>query len=167
MSSSEAPRPGLINLTSTAGIVLPLEPPEALAALDQAVSDRAAGRIAADAYQTALRAVVRRWPTCLEAWARLGEWAQESGHDVEAFAYYRTGYHRGLDRLRGAGWRGAGRVPWEQRSNQGVLRAIHGLVWASAALGEPEEARRCHKLLLDSDPTDPFGVADKDPTASA
>ena len=48
-------------------------------------------------------AVVDRWPRFLDAWARLGELARD---EVEAYAYFRVGYHRGLDRLRQSGWRG-------------------------------------------------------------
>lgn len=131
-------------------ILLPADPPEAFAALEQA-------RLAIDD-GAALRAVAARWPTFVEAWARLGEWAYAAGRDVEAFAYFRTGYHRGLDRLRQNGWRGIGHVPWSHVPNRGVLRAIRGLMLASAALGEAGEAARSRQLLLDSDPSDPLGV---------
>ena len=131
-------------------ILLPADPSEAVAALEQAL------RQAGDA--RALQAVAARWPTFVDAWARLGERAYADSRDVEAFAYFRTGYHRGLDRLRQSGWRGMGYVPWSHAPNRGVLRAIRGLMLTSAALGEVEEARRCRQLLLDSDPSDPFGV---------
>jgi hypothetical protein len=51
-----------------------------------------------------------------------------------------------------------GYVPWSHAPNRGVLRAIRGLMLASAALGELEEAQRCRQLLLDSDAADALGV---------
>jgi hypothetical protein len=131
-------------------ILLPAESAEETTALAAALQDPERG--------AALRAVAARWPASVETWARLGEWAYRERRDVEAFAYFRTGYHRGLDRLRQNGWRGLGYVPWAHEPNRGVLRAIRGLMLASAALGEAEEARRCRRLLLESDPSDPLGV---------
>ena len=66
----------------------------------------------------------RRWPRFLDGWARLGELARD---DVEAYACFRVGYHRGLDRLRQSGWRGSGYVRWEHETNRGFLRALDGL----------------------------------------
>ena len=42
------------------------------------------------------------------AWAVLAEQALADGAPVAAYAFARTGYHRGLDALRRSGWRG----PW-------------------------------------------------------
>jgi hypothetical protein len=113
----------------------------------------------------ALRAVVRRDPLCLEAWARLGEMAYEAGDDVAAYAYSRVGYHRGLDLLRSIGWRPGREVRWSYEGNRGFLRSLHGLMRAAAAIGEGVEARRCREFLLQLDPADPFsvgGIAPKD-----
>ena len=88
-------------------------------------------------------AVVARWPECLTAWAALGEIAMGSGTHVEAYAYFRVGYHRGLDRIRRAGWRGAGLVPWAHEPNRGFLRSLKGLAGAADAIGETHEAQRC------------------------
>ena len=52
---------------------------------------------------------------------------------VESYAYARTGYHRGLDALRRAGWRGQGPVPWEHEPNRGFLRALAALARAADA----------------------------------
>lgn len=82
-------------------------------------------------------------PTCLTAWAALGERALTSGETVAAYAYFRVGYHRGLDRIRKAGWRGSGRVPWDHVDNRGFLRSLRGLGHAAGALGENDEAERC------------------------
>src|SRR3989337_53139 len=71
--------------------------------------------------------VASRYPLCLAAWAELGDRAFSSGDHVTAYAFYRVGYHRGLDRIRQSGWRGSGRVPWSHDGNRGVLRALTGL----------------------------------------
>ena len=43
---------------------------------------------------------------------------------IEAYAYARTGYHRGLDALRRNGWKGFGPVPWSHEPNRGFLRCV-------------------------------------------
>ncbi|HZC69372.1 MAG TPA: DUF3151 domain-containing protein [Jatrophihabitans sp.] len=91
-------------------------------------------------------------PTSCAAWATLAEAALADGRTVEAYAYARTGYHRGLDALRRAGWRGQGRIPWAHEPNRGFLRALHALGQAAAAIGEQDEAARCAQFLADSDP---------------
>jgi hypothetical protein len=94
--------------------------------------------------------VVARFPTYLDAWARLGELARD---EVEAYAYFRVGYHRGLDRLRQSGWRGSGYVRWEHPTNQGFLASLQGLQLMAAAIGEQAEAERCALFLAQLDPT--------------
>ena len=106
---------------------------EALAAADPA-------RVAAD------------FPAYSAAWAALAERAMRGGDPVAAYAYARTGYHRGLDQLRRAGWKGYGPIPWEHEPNRGFLRALHLLAAAAAAIGEDEEAARCRGFLRDSSP---------------
>jgi Protein of unknown function (DUF3151) len=96
--------------------------------------------------------VVTRWPDFSEGWAALAELALTENNPVAAYAYARTGYHRGLDQLRRAGWKGHGPVPWEHEPNQGFLRSLHTLGAAAAAIGEDDEAARCAKFLADSDP---------------
>jgi hypothetical protein len=92
-------------------------------------------------------------PTGQLAWAVLAERALDEGRPVEGYAYARTGYHRGLDALRRAGWRGQGPVPWEHEPNQGFLRALAALGRAATAIGETDEADRCAQFLHDSSPT--------------
>ena len=75
-----------------------------------------------------------------------------AGAPVTAYAFARTGYHRGLDQLRRAGWHGHGPIPWEHEPNQGFLRALHMLGVAAAAIGEDDEATRCQEFLADSSP---------------
>jgi hypothetical protein len=92
-------------------------------------------------------------PACLAAWATLAEFALAKGETVMAYAYARTGYHRGLDQLRRAGWRGHGPIPWEYEPNRGFLRSLHALGESAAAIGEEDEAERCRAFLRDASPT--------------
>ena len=92
-------------------------------------------------------------------WALLAEEALNQGYTVEGYAYARVGYHRGLDALRGSGWRGAGPVPWSHEPNRGFLRALGALGQAAAAIGETAEVTRIEKLIKDSDPSAPEELA--------
>ena len=96
-----------------------------------------------------MAAIVADHPRFLEGWARLGDLACDP---VEAYAAYRVGYHRGLDRLRQNGWRGSGYVRWSHRSNQGFLRALDGLRRMAAEIGEEDERDRCEVFLHQLDP---------------
>jgi hypothetical protein len=96
--------------------------------------------------------VAARFPAYCAAWAALAERAMASGEPVAAYAYARTGYHRGLDQLRRAGWRGHGPIPWEHEPNQGFLRSLNALGLAAEAIGEDDEARRCREFLADASP---------------
>jgi hypothetical protein len=96
--------------------------------------------------------VAGRFPSYCAAWAALAERALAAGEPVTAYAFARTGYHRGLDQLRRAGWRGQGLVPWEHEPNQGFLRSLHMLGVAAAAIGETDEAVRCREFLADASP---------------
>ena len=91
-------------------------------------------------------------PASSAAWATLAEAALAGGRPVEAYAYARTGYHRGLDALRRAGWKGQGPIPWAHQPNRGFLRALHALAQAAGAIHEEDEAARCARFLADSDP---------------
>ena len=141
MTGPELPvnlRPGGLDET-----VLDPEPDAALAAIAAALEGPASAR------RAALTAVAGRWPACLEAWARLGDATDD---DVTAYACYRVAYHRGLDRLRRAGWRGSGYVRWAHPENRGFLRGLAGLGRAAAALGEADEAERTLEFRRQLDP---------------
>jgi hypothetical protein len=140
---SDHPISGTAGVPTTLLDPEPAEVREALAAAD-AVPD--------GERRAAVAAVVARWPRCLEGWATLGDLARD---DVEAYACYRVGYHRGLDRLRGSGWRGSGYVPWEHEPNRGFLRALDGLRRMAEAIGETDEAERCDLFLRQLDPSWP------------
>lgn len=99
------------------------------------------------------RTVAAAYPESCLAWAMLAEDALHDGEDVEAYAYARTGYHRGLDQLRRAGWRGQGPVPWEHGPNRGFLRALGALAKAAGRIGETDEAVRCTEFLRASTAT--------------
>jgi hypothetical protein len=124
--------------------ILDEEPREVTAALEAALARPAAER------RDAVAEVVRGYPRHLDGWARLGELARD---DVEAYACFRVGYHRGLDRLRQSGWRGSGYVRWQHETNQGFLRALRGLHDAALAIGELDEAERTAHFLAQLDPT--------------
>jgi hypothetical protein len=96
--------------------------------------------------------VAAAYPDFSAAWAALAERALAAGEPVAAYAYARTGYHRGLDQLRRSGWKGFGPVPWTHGPNQGFLRALAALAKAAGEIGETEEFERCAQFLADSDP---------------
>ncbi|MER6465938.1 DUF3151 domain-containing protein [Streptomyces sp. NPDC048409] len=96
--------------------------------------------------------VAAKFPTFSLAWALLADDAFERGSVVESYAYARTGYHRGLDALRRAGWKGHGPVPWDHRANRGFLRCLAGLARAAGEIGEQDEYERCRQFLKDSSP---------------
>ena len=101
----------------------------------------------------ALAAIAAKHPTSSLAWAELAERAFEDGREIEAYAFARVGYHRGLDALRKNGWRGQGPVPWAHEPNRGVLRSFWELRRAAEAIGETSEVVRLTDLLNDSDAT--------------
>jgi hypothetical protein len=123
--------------------VLDGEPAGAVAALADALAQPESAR------RTGVAAVVARWPRFLDAWAHLGALGRD---DVERYACYRVGYHRGLDRLRASGWRGSGYVRWRHAQNRGFLRALDGLRATAEAIGEDDEAERCATFLRQLDP---------------
>jgi len=91
-------------------------------------------------------------PTASVAWAALAEAALADGQIITAYAYARTGYHRGLDQLRRNGWKGFGPVPFAHEPNQGFLRCVAALARAAESIGETAEHARCLDLLDDCDP---------------
>ncbi|HEX3648432.1 MAG TPA: DUF3151 domain-containing protein [Pseudonocardiaceae bacterium] len=91
-------------------------------------------------------------PDFSAAWAALAERSLAAAEPVAAYAYARTGYHRGLDQLRRNGWKGYGPVPWAHGPNQGFLRALAALAKAARSIGETDEFERCSAFLADSDP---------------
>lgn len=96
--------------------------------------------------------VVRAHPDSPLVWALLADEAHAAGNDIEAYAFARVGYHRGLDALRRAGWRGIGPVPWDHEPNRGVLRALYALRRAAEQIGERSEVDRLGEFLNDADP---------------
>jgi hypothetical protein len=123
--------------------LLPEEPEPARHALGQALGG--------DVPDMALREVAAAHPTYLDVWAALAERALLHDDPVAAYAFARTGYHRGLDKIRKAGWRGSGPVPWSHEPNRGFLRSLAALGRAADAIGEDEEAQRCEVFLAELD----------------
>ena len=133
----------------TEGLGISAAPPETV--LDPPSPEQATALEAASSGPPdALRAVARAHPEWPAAWAALGE---ATADDLEAYAYFRVGYHRGLDALRKSGWRGSGYVRWAAPSNQGFLRCLAGLEHRARAIGEEEEAQRCATFLRQLDPS--------------
>jgi hypothetical protein len=123
--------------------VLPEEPASVSTALEAALAQPGERR------RHAVSDVVRAHPRSLRAWAALGELGRD---DVEAYACFRVGYHRGLDALRASGWKGSGLVRWDHPSNRGFLRCLDGLRSSSGAIGEHDEEERCAQFLRQLDP---------------
>ncbi len=117
--------------------------PGALAATAMAMSEPP------DRRRAALSDVAERWPRHLDAWARLAEVATVA---ADRYAFARVGYHRGLDALRAAGWRGTGFVRWAHEENCGFLRSLDALRVTAASIGETDEAERCRLFLHQLDP---------------
>jgi len=102
-----------------------------------------------DKRKAALASVVSSFPRYIDAWAALAETATET---IEGYAYARVGYHRGLDTLRGAGWRGSGYVRWRYPTNRGFLRALEQLRLRAQEIGERDEEERITTFLHQLDP---------------
>jgi hypothetical protein len=89
-------------------------------------------------------------PRSLNAWAALGSLGRD---EIERYAAFRVGYHRGLDALRANGWRGSGYVRWAHETNRGFLRCLRGLQQMAAAIGEGDEAERIAVFMHQLDPS--------------
>src|SRR4029079_4769897 len=92
-------------------------------------------------------------PSASVAWAALAEDALADDKAITAYAYARTGYHRGLDQLRRSGWKGFGPVPYRHEPNRGFLRCVAALAQAANTIGEGDEYHRCLDVLNACDPT--------------
>lgn len=126
---------------------LPLPPVEFRHALSQALLG-GAEHAAADR-TAAIAAVVAAHPRESAGWAALGDHTSDT---VSRYAFYRVGYHRGLDALRANGWRGSGYVRWDHDGNHGFLRCLLGLARLAGTIGEVDEEERCRLFLLQLDP---------------
>jgi hypothetical protein len=104
-----------------------------------------------------LRSVAAHHPAASWAWGALAQQTLDSGDPITAYAYARTGYHRGLDALRQAGWRGRGPIPIDHVPNRGFLLSLDALALAADAWGERVEADRCRAFLREA------GIAIDDP----
>jgi hypothetical protein len=126
-----------------------LPPPDAT---ETAELDAAAGQ-PPEERRKALYAAAARWPRSPAVWAAL---ADLDGPVVERYAFARVGYHRGLDGLRAAGWRGSGYVRARHPGNRGFLRCLDALRETAVEIGEEDEAARCRLFLRQLDPDWPI-----------
>jgi len=99
------------------------------------------------------RDLAARFPHSSLVWAELARDALADDDVIAAYAYARTGYHRGLDALRRAGWRGQGPIPASHAPNRGFLRALALLGETSRRIGDEEEAERVRAFLKEADPS--------------
>lgn len=138
VSDSHSVRMSTTGLPST---ILPEEDPSIVESVERAA-------MANDALGE-LSLVVAKHPRSLVGWAAIGRHGRTP---LERYAYYRVGYHRGLDALRQNGWRGSGYVRWSAPTNRSFLRCLLGLSRCAAEIGEVDEAERCRLFLeqLDS-----------------
>ena len=135
--------------------VLPDDPGDSGERAAQAVAALQAGEIEAAACRERLNAIVSQYPASLSAWAALGELAI-ADDVIAAYAFFRTGYHRGLDRARSTGWNGTQQLRWQDEPNRPFLRCLNGLRQAAEAIGEAQEVTRIAHFLRDLDPQHPF-----------
>src|SRR5512141_3273145 len=124
--------------------VLPAESPVVDDLLRQALATPLDDR------RTRVAEVVAGNPRSLNAWAALGSLGRDQ---IERYAAYRVGYHRGLDALRANGWRGSGYVRWADEPNRGFLGCLRGLQQMAAAIGEVDEAERIAGFMQQLDPS--------------
>jgi len=138
-----------INLSGVgpADMCLPAVDTKLSAALDAALKQSDLER------RAAVVQVVASYPTYLEGWAWLGALGRDT---MDSYMAYRVGYHRGLDALRGNGWKGSGYVRWAHLSNRGFLKCLDGLAKTSKLIGDGAEADRCEQFLLQLDPSHKF-----------
>jgi len=123
--------------------VLPAEAPAVEQALREAVAAPDHDR------RDMVARVVAANPRSMTAWAALAGLGRD---DIERYAAFRVGYHRGLDALRANGWRGSGYVRWADESNRGFLRCLRGLQQMATAIGEADEAERIALFMQQLDP---------------
>jgi hypothetical protein len=146
-----------INIPFEQPVVLPPDPDDSAQQVAAAFTAFQAGQNTAAVYRAQLNAIAARYPTCLNAWAALGELALPDDV-IAAYAFFRVGYHRGLDRARGSGWRGTQQLRWEDEDNRGFLRCLYGLMCAAKTIDEEAEVTRIHQFLLELDPSNHFGL---------
>ena len=138
-----------INLSGVgpADMCLPIVNTKLSASLDAALKQSDLDR------RAAVVQVVASNPTYLDGWAWLGALGRDT---MDSYMAYRVGYHRGLDALRGNGWKGSGYVRWAHVPNQGFLKCLGGLAKTSRLIGDCAEADRCEQFLLQLDPSHKF-----------
>ncbi|MGZ6983095.1 MAG: DUF3151 family protein [Ilumatobacteraceae bacterium] len=130
----------------------PSGPPRTVLPAESATVDELLSRAQSaspDDRRGAVAKVVAAFPRSLNGWAALGANGRD---DIERYAAYRVGYHRGLDALRANGWRGSGYVRWVDETNRGFLRCLRGLQQTAAAIGETDEYERISLFILQLDP---------------
>lgn len=135
--------------------VLSDDPGDSAERAAQAQAALETGDIEPAACRERLNAIVSEYPASLSAWAALGELAL-ADDVISAYAFFRVGYHRGLDRARASGWNGTQQLRWQDEPNRPFLRCLNGLRQAAEAIGETAEVTRIGYFLRELDPDHPF-----------
>ena len=125
--------------------------PETLLADEPGVKEALAGAVGYEVDEV-LESAVQQFPTSSLVWATIADRAWSRREVVQSYAYARVGYHRGLDALRKAGWKGQGPVPWSHEANRGVLLSLYMLRRAAEGIGETAEVERLTEFLDGADP---------------
>lgn len=146
-----------MNIPIGTDIILPDDPDGSRQQTEAAQTDFQAGKTDVAGYRQQISEIAKQHPTCLGAWACLGELTLPDDV-ISAYAFFRTGYHRGLDRGRANGWGGAQQLRWEHENNRGFLRCLYGLMLAATEIGETSESTRIRGFLLELDPNNHFQV---------
>jgi Protein of unknown function (DUF3151) len=139
-------------------VILPDDPGDSRQQTEAAQTAFQAGKSDALAYRDALNGIARQYPTCLSVWASLGELVLPDDV-ISAYAFFRTGYHRGLDRGRASGWNGSQQLRWDDETNRGFLRCLYGLMLAATEIGETSESERTRDFLVNLDSSNHFELA--------
>ena len=135
--------------------VLSNDPGDSAERAVQAWAALEAGEIEPAACRERLSAIASAYPASLSAWASLGELAL-ADDVIAAYAFFRVGYHRGLDRARASGWNGTQQLRWQDEPNRPFLRCLNGLRQAAESIGETAEVTRIGHFLRDLDPDHPL-----------
>jgi hypothetical protein len=139
-------------------VILPDDPDDSRHQTEAAQTAFQAGKLDTLAFRDKLNNIAKQYPTCLSVWACLGELVLPDDV-IGAYAFFRTGYHRGLDRGRSNGWNGSQQLSWQDETNRGFLRCLYGLMLAATEIGETPEAERTRAFLINLDPSNHFELA--------
>lgn len=127
---------------------------EAETAVDELLDERDSGRLSRTRYTTALKALVERHPTSIDALAHLGFTLFDQGKPKLALDACRKGYSIGLAAIPSDF---DGTIEWGWLENRPFLRAAQGVVLSYKKLGQGREAIALMEQVLRWNPNDNQG----------